>query len=143
MFLQLSQRATGEVDAVIPNTAEAETMAEKMKVQIAAWCHFYWQDTNPGAGKFYRKLSERAFNQTLRHEISDCTWDAATMVVASPRAQTEMAEIAKFEQQDWVVQLTRGEKPPNRVGKQHVDPNVAFPFNDDFSIGPHPQPARW
>jgi hypothetical protein len=52
LFLQLSQHATGEVDAVIPNTAEAETMAERMKVKIAAWCHLYWQDTNPGAGKF-------------------------------------------------------------------------------------------
>ncbi len=41
LFLQLSQRPTGEVDAVIPNTPEAETMTEKMKVQIAAWCHYY------------------------------------------------------------------------------------------------------
>jgi hypothetical protein len=110
-------------------------MAEKMKVQIAAWCHFYWQDTNPGAGRFYRKLSDRAFNQTLRHEISACSWDAATMVVTSPRAQTEMAAIAEFEQQDWVQQLTRGDKPTNGAAKQHVDPNVAFPFDDDFSVG--------
>ena len=72
LFLQLSQRTTGKVDAVIPNTPEAETMAEKMKVQIAAWCHFYWQDTNTGAERFYRKLSERAFNQVLRHEINNC-----------------------------------------------------------------------
>ena len=70
LFLQLSQRTTGEVDAVIPNTPEDETMAQKMKVQIAAWCHFYWRDTNPGAERFYRKLSDRAFNQVLRHKIS-------------------------------------------------------------------------
>jgi hypothetical protein len=69
LFLQLSQHTTGEVDAVIPNTPEAETMAEKMTVQIAAWCHFYWQDTNPGAERFYRKLSDRAFNQVLCHEM--------------------------------------------------------------------------
>ncbi len=100
LFLQLSQRPTGEVDAVIPNTPEAETMAEKMKVQIAAWCHFHWKDTNPGAEKFYRKLSDRAFNQVLCHKISSCTWDAATKVVTSPRAMTEMAAIAEFEQQD-------------------------------------------
>jgi hypothetical protein len=135
LFLQLSQRTTGEVNAVIPNTPEAKTMAEKMKVQIAAWCHFYWRDTNPGAEGFYRKLSDRAFNQTLRHEISACSWDAATMVVTSPRAQTEMAAIAKFEQQDWVQQLTGGDKPTNGAAKQHVNPNVAFPFDDDFSVG--------
>ncbi len=32
LFLQLSQRSTGKVDAVIPNTPEAETMAERMNV---------------------------------------------------------------------------------------------------------------
>ena len=68
-----------------------------MKVQIAAWCHFYWRDTNPGAERFYRKLSDRAFNQVLRHEISSCTWDSATKVVTSPQAQIEMAAIAEFD----------------------------------------------
>ncbi len=85
--------------------------------------------------KFYRKLSNRAFNQVLRHEISACTWDLATKVVTSPRAQTEMAAIAEFEQQVWVQQLTGGGKATNRAAKQHVDPNVAFPFNDNFFVG--------
>jgi hypothetical protein len=40
LFLQLSQQSTGEVDAVIPNTPNAETMAEQMNMQIAAWCHY-------------------------------------------------------------------------------------------------------
>jgi hypothetical protein len=135
LFLQLSQRTTGEVDTVIPNTPEAESLAEKMKVQIAAWCHFYWRDTNPGAERFYRKLSDRAFNQVLRHEISSCTWDSATKVVTSPQAQIEMAAIAEFEQQDWVQQLTGGGHQNIGATKQHVDPNVAFPFDDDFSVG--------
>ena len=128
-------------------------MAEKMKVQIAAWCHFYWQDTNPGAERFYRKLSDRAFDQVLRHEISACTWDSATKVVTSSRAQTEMAAIAEFEQQDWVQQLAGGVKATNGTAKQHVDPNVAFPFNNDFSSElsteqvppniPPPWPVQW
>jgi hypothetical protein len=36
LFLQLSQRPSGEVDAVIPSTAKADLMAERMNVQIAA-----------------------------------------------------------------------------------------------------------
>jgi hypothetical protein len=32
LFLQLSQRSSREVKAVIPNTAEAELMAERMNV---------------------------------------------------------------------------------------------------------------
>jgi hypothetical protein len=46
-----------------------------------------------------------------------------------------MAAIAEFEQQDWVQQLTGGGKETNGVAKQHVNPNVAFPFDDDFSVG--------
>ncbi len=134
LFLQLSQRSTREVDIMIPNTPEAKTLAKKMNVETAAWCHFYWKDTNPGAKKFYRKLSDRAFNQVLHHKISSCTWDAANKVVTLPRAITKMAAIAEFEQQDWVQQLTGGGPPHNAV-RQHVNPNVAFPFEDAFSVG--------
>jgi hypothetical protein len=100
LFLQLSQPMSGEVDAVIPNMAEAELMAEHMNVQIAAWCHFYWKESNPGAKRFYRKLSERAFSQVLLHEIGGCTWDSSMKAVTSPSAQSEMSAIAEFEQQD-------------------------------------------
>ena len=45
-----------------------------------------------------------------------------------------MSAIAKFEQQDWVKLLTQdnGEKRPK---KAHVNPNAAFPFQDNFSVG--------
>jgi len=46
-----------------------------------------------------------------------------------------MAAIPEFEQQDWVQQLTGGENQTIGAVKQHVDPNVAFPFDDDFSVG--------
>ena len=55
-------------------------------------------------------------------------------VVTSPQAQIEMAAIAEFEQQDWVQQLTGGGKQHIGATKQHADPNVAFPFDDDFSF---------
>ncbi len=109
-------------------------MMERMNMQIAAWCHYYWKETNPGAEKFYRKPSDRAFNQVLRHEISLCTWDPKFKVATSPRAQTEMAAIAEFEQQDWVKQPTQ-ESGAQQIKKKHVDSNVAFPFQDDFLVG--------
>jgi hypothetical protein len=89
---------------------------------------------NPGAERFYRKLSDRAFNQVLRHKISVCTWDLKLKAVMSPRAQTEMAAIAEFKQQDWAKQLAQ-EPAVQQPTKQHVDPNVAFPFQDNFSVG--------
>jgi hypothetical protein len=44
------------MDAIIPNTPEAELMVKCTNVQIAAWCHFYWKETNLGGERFYRKL---------------------------------------------------------------------------------------
>jgi hypothetical protein len=45
-----------------------------------------------------------------------------------------MAAIAEFEKQDWVQQLAQGTRIQNTT-KQHVDPDVAFPFWDDFLVG--------
>ncbi len=75
-------------------------MAQRMNIQIAAWCHFYWKELNPGAEKFYPKLSDRAFSQVLLHEIGKCKWDPSLKAVSLPSSQSEMSAIAKFEEQD-------------------------------------------
>jgi hypothetical protein len=45
-----------------------------------------------------------------------------------------MSAIAEFEQQDWVKLLTQdsGDQRPKKV---HIDPNAAFPFQDNFYVG--------
>jgi hypothetical protein len=53
LFLQLTQRPSGEVDVVIPNTPEAELKAEKINQQVAAWCLDYRTKLNPGGAFFY------------------------------------------------------------------------------------------
>jgi hypothetical protein len=133
LFLQLSQRASGEVDAVIPNTPEAELMAKRMNIQIAAWCHFYWKSTNPGGERFYRKLSNQAFNQVMLHKISECKWEEKTMSVTSPTSQSELSVIIEFENQEWVKNLAQANKTNHK--KNYVAPNTVFPFQDDFSVG--------
>ena len=107
LFLQLSQRPSGEVNTVIPNTPRAENMAERINVQAAAWCHFYWKDTNKGRERFFRKLSRRAFNGHLIHKISKCTWDAKEQVVTSPRSLSEMSAVYEFESLDWVKNIVQ------------------------------------
>ena len=132
LFLQLSQRPSREVDAVIPNTPEAENLAERINVQVAAWCHFYWKDTNKGGERFFKKLSERAFNCHLIHEISECTWDAKEQEVTSPRSLSEMSALYEFESLDWVQNIVQAD---SHGKKKHVDPTAAFNFEDDFSVG--------
>ena len=128
LFLQLTQRASGEVDAVIPNTPEAELKALRINHQVAAWCLNYWADTNPGGKAFYNKLANRAFNQALLHEVSEYSWDSITQTVTSPSAQSEQAAIAEFEDQEWVKDIIHAgtEKEGTKKTKAYVDPNVAF-----------------
>jgi hypothetical protein len=45
-----------------------------------------------------------------------------------------MAAITDFEQQDWVKQLTQ-EGDARHPARKHINPNVAFPFQDNFSVG--------
>ena len=123
---------TMATNAVIPKTPEAENMAKRINVQAAAWCHFYWKDTNKGGERFFRKLSERAFNGHLIHKISECTWDAKEQVVTSPRSLSEMSAVYEFESLDWLKNIVQTD---HNLKKKHVDPTAAFDFEDDFSVG--------
>jgi hypothetical protein len=134
LFLHLSQRPSGEVDAVIWNTPEAETKVERINHQVAAWCINYWNDTNPGGNSFFWKLASKVFCQVLLHEVSKCTWDSATQTVTSPHAQSEMAGVAEFESQDWIQDLLQATSNPAKE-KTFVNPNMAFPFQDNFLVG--------
>jgi hypothetical protein len=42
--------------------------------------------------------------------------------------------VAEFESQDWVQDILQATSNPTKE-KTFVDPNVAFPFQDDFSVG--------
>jgi hypothetical protein len=135
LFLQLTQRPLGEVDAVIPNTPEAELKAEKINQQVAAWCLNYWTESNPGGAAFYRRLANRTFSQVLLHEVHDCSWDSANQTMTSPRGQSEAADVAEFKNQDWVKDILNGDSSgKKRSMKAYANPNVAFPFEDNFSV---------
>jgi hypothetical protein len=134
LFLQLSQQPSGKVDAVIPKTPEAETKAEWINRQVAAWCINYWKDTNPGRTSFFWKLASKAFCQVLLHEVSKCTWDLKSQTVTSPHAQSEMAAIVEFENQDWVQDILQTSSNATKE-KAYVNPNIAFPFQDNFLVG--------
>ncbi len=108
--------------------------AERINHQVAAWCINYWNNTNPGGNSFFQKLASKAFCQVLLHEFSKCTWDLATQTVTSPHAQSEMAVVAEFKSQVWVRDLLQATFNPAKE-KTFVDPNVAFPFQDDFLVG--------
>jgi hypothetical protein len=93
-------------------------------------------ESNPGGAAFYCKLAHCMFNQALLHKVRECMWDSATQTVTSPGAQSDIAAIAEFERQDCIQDIDKaGAASTKENAKGCVDPNIAFPFKDDFSIG--------
>ena len=136
LFLQVYQRSNGDVEGVIPNTAEAETKAEMIKRNVAAFCTFLWKDEGlPDA--FVKKLVERGMDARRVHAIGLCTWDKKNQVLTTPDDQSDAEAIREFENQDWVKALVQANNSTatHVTKKQYVDPNAAFPFSDDFSVG--------
>jgi hypothetical protein len=54
--------------------------------------------------------------------------------MTSPQAQSEMAAVKEFENQVWVQDILQVTSNSTKE-KAYIDPNVAFPFQDDFSVG--------
>ncbi len=52
--------------------------------------------------------------------------------MASPWSLSEMSAVYKFESLDWVQNIVQAD---SHSKKKHVDPTVAFNFEDDFLVG--------
>jgi hypothetical protein len=69
------------------------------------------------------------------HEVHKCLWDSENQTVTSPRGQSEAADVAEFKNQDWVKDILNGDSSgKKRSAKAYANPNVAFPFEGNFSV---------
>ncbi len=117
-------------------------MAKRMNMQIAAFCHFYWQETKPGVDRLYRKLLDWLFSQVLFHRIRECMWDTNLKAVTLPSAQLEMSAISDFEQQEWVRNLAQEDQSKSAKMK-HINPNMSFPLQVQLKrVIPTPSPRQ-
>jgi hypothetical protein len=69
----------------------------------------------------------------MLHEINKCKWDEKARLVTSPNLQSKLLVVIEFKSQDRVKNLTQANANPPK--KKFADPDVAFPFQDDFSAG--------
>jgi hypothetical protein len=58
--------------------------------------------------------------------------NAKEMYMTLPNAQSEFSTVMEFENQEWVKNIAQADQ--TNVKKKHVDPNAAFPFQDDFLV---------
>jgi hypothetical protein len=57
-------------------------------------------------------------------------------MVTSPNVQSDIAAIAEFEKQDWIQDILKANPAGQQDNKKmYVNPNVAFPLQDNFSVG--------
>ncbi len=55
------------------------------------------------------------------------------MTATSPTLQSELSAVIEFENQEWVKNVAQANKTNHE--KNYFNPNAAFPFQDDFSVG--------
>jgi hypothetical protein len=68
----------------------------------------------------------------MLHKISECKWEEKTILVTLPTSRSELSVVIKFENQEWVENLAQANKTNHK--KNYVNPNAAFPFQDNFSV---------
>ncbi len=53
--------------------------------------------------------------------------------MTSPNAQLELSAVMEFKNQDWIKNIAQADQ--SNIKMKHVNPNTAFPFQDDLSVG--------
>jgi hypothetical protein len=69
----------------------------------------------------------------MLHKIREYEWDEKTRTVTSPTSHSELSKVTEFKNQDWAKILAQADN--SAPTKKFVDPNAAFPFQDEFSVG--------
>ena len=77
------EHVMGDVEAVIPNTPEAEAMALMMEKNVAAYLGNYLTDVGMDQS-YVISLLRASCDTSLLHRAAKCTWDKETRVLTTP-----------------------------------------------------------
>jgi hypothetical protein len=89
LFAEVHQmQKMADVEAVIPNVAEAETMALMLGKNVVAYLQNYLVDEGMDE-LVVKKLLKASCDPSLFHSASKCTWDKAKKVLTTPEDEEE------------------------------------------------------
>ena len=102
LFAELHQSndVMGRVQAVIPNTPEAEQMILMMNKNFPAYIGFALKERGL-PDDFVMELLKRSCDQSLLSEMSTCTWDPDTGVLTTQRESSENNNLEELEKAAW------------------------------------------
>jgi len=137
LFAELLQTngVMGRVQAVIPNTPEAEQMILMMNKNFPAYIGHALNDRGL-PDDFIMDLLNRSCEQTLLSEMSTCTWNSDTGVLTTQRESDENNSLEELEKASWFKDAFAdlGLDADGSKKKLAPPPEALFNIDEDRSI---------
>lgn len=129
------EHAMADVEAVIPDTPAAETMALMMEKNIVAYLTHYLHDGGMDKA-FVKELLKESCDPSLFHSAAQCTWDKDKRILITPDDKKKEKEKA-LEDAAWYKDKF-GEfmdSPKKKKGKQtYTDPENLYDLDGTHSV---------
>lgn len=130
-----SNGVMGRVQAVIPNTPEAEQMILMMNKNLPAYVGFALEDQD-FPKEFVMELLKRSCDQSLLAEMTTCSWDGETGILTTQRETRENNKLEELEKAAWFkdafadLNLSKANNPK----KLAPPPEALFNLDEERSV---------
>ncbi len=133
LFAEVHQKQSGGVvEAVVPNTKEAESMVGSLNRQVAAFIkHYLLYRGLPR--DFVTRLIVASCCPTLVGEINTVRWDEENLELITTEDAEEEERLSAFEKADWFMDLERLQVSPKKK-KHFTAPEALFNLDEEQSV---------
>ena len=126
----------GDVEAVVPNMPEAETMVEMINKNVVAYLTHYLMDENMPTA-FVTDLLKASCDPSLFHNLSKCKWDKGKKILTTPedeeRAKEAAMQNAAWYKNDFGAFMDSPQKKKGK-GNNQVDPEHIYDLDGTHSV---------
>jgi hypothetical protein len=134
LFAEIHQRQTNScVEAVVPNTQEAEAILAEMDRQMPAFIKFYLLDKGLDEA-FVKRLVTAACNAVKVGEINTVKWDPEKLALITPDDMKGKESLQAFESQNWYFDLSKLRVNPKKKTQNYTAPEALFNLDGDRSV---------
>ncbi len=134
LFAEVHQKQSNAcVEAVVPNTPEAEAILMEMDRQMPAIIKFYLVDKGLDEG-FVNRLVAASCDAVKAGEMNTVKWDSEKKVLITPEDMKGKESLAAFESQAWYFDLSKLRVSPKKKTQNYTAPEALFNLDGDRSV---------
>jgi hypothetical protein len=126
----------GDVEAVVPNMPEAETMVEMINKNVVAYLTHYLKDEGMPAN-FVTNLLKASCDPSLFHNLAKCKWNKEKKMLTTPedeeRAKEAAMQNAAWYKNDFGAFMDSPQKKKGG-GNNQVDPEHIYDLDGTHSV---------